>query len=87
MPVLRVKDPMQEVQAPASQGRALAMTDSETIRISFTCAHCGSTNELTATHVHEATVIHCSRCGASVAPLGRLTKRPEREHPGELVEA
>lgn len=63
------------------------MTDSETIHISFTCSHCGSTNELTATHVHEATVIHCSSCRAAVAPVGLLNKRAEPEHPGELVEA
>jgi DNA-directed RNA polymerase subunit RPC12/RpoP len=63
------------------------MNDLETIRITFTCSRCGAINELTAAHVHEATVIHCSRCGASVAPLGLLQKQPEREAPAELVKA
>jgi DNA-directed RNA polymerase subunit RPC12/RpoP len=63
------------------------MTNSQTIRISFTCSHCGSINELTASHVHEATVIHCSRCRASVAPLGLLSRQPEPKQPTELVEA
>lgn len=63
------------------------MTDLETIHITFTCSHCGSTNELTASHVHQATVIHCSRCRASVAPLGLLQKQSEPERPAELIKA
>ena len=48
------------------------MNDIETVRVTFTCSHCGSTNELTTAHVHQGTVIHCSQCSASVAPLGEL---------------
>ena len=48
------------------------MTIIDTVRVTFTCSHCGSTNELTAAYVHQCTVIHCSRCSASVAPLGEL---------------
>lgn len=48
------------------------MNDLETVRVTFTCSHCGTVNELTASHVHDGTVIHCSKCGSSVAPLGAL---------------
>jgi transcription elongation factor Elf1 len=51
------------------------MNDLRTVRITFTCAHCGSTNELTAAHLHEATMIHCSRCSTSAATLGMLDRR------------
>lgn len=53
------------------------MTDVDTVRVTFTCSHCGSTNELTATHVHSGTIIHCSRCSVSAGALGDLCqKRP-----------
>jgi peptide subunit release factor 1 (eRF1) len=61
------------------------MNDRETIRVTFTCSHCSSTNELTAADVHEATVIHCSHCGASIAPLGLLNKKPALERHAELA--
>jgi DNA-directed RNA polymerase subunit RPC12/RpoP len=48
----------------------------ETIRVSVTCSRCGALNELTAAHLHETTVIHCSRCSASIGPLGSLARRP-----------
>lgn len=51
----------------------------ETVRVTFTCSHCGSVNELTAAHLHEATMIHCSRCTTSVAPLGLLHRKPAAE--------
>lgn len=53
------------------------MTNSKAVRVTFTCVHCGSVNELTAAHLHEGTMIHCSRCSSSVAPLGLLDKRNE----------
>lgn len=52
------------------------MNDIGTIRVTFTCSHCGSTNELTAAHVHQSTLVHCSRCSASVARLGELWQTP-----------
>ncbi len=52
------------------------MNDIDTIRVRFTCSHCGSSNELTAAHVHQGTVIHCSRCSAPVARLGELCQKP-----------
>jgi len=52
------------------------MNDPETVRVTFTCAHCGATNELTAAHLHEATVVHCSRCSTAVAPIGQLRDKP-----------
>jgi DNA-directed RNA polymerase subunit RPC12/RpoP len=64
------------------------MADLETVRITFTCSHCGAINELTAAYVHEGTVIHCSRCRASIAPLGLLLHRhPQPQHPAELLKA
>jgi DNA-directed RNA polymerase subunit RPC12/RpoP len=53
------------------------MTSLKTVRVTFTCSHCGSINELTAAHLHEGTMIHCSRCSSSVAPIGLLDKRSE----------
>jgi len=49
-----------------------AMNDPQTVRVTFTCAHCGATNELTAAHLHEATLVHCSRCSSAAAPIGQL---------------
>jgi uncharacterized metal-binding protein len=57
------------------------MNDFETVRVTFTCSHCSSVNELTAAIVHEATVIHCSRCATAVAPLGLLHRGHARSAP------
>jgi DNA-directed RNA polymerase subunit RPC12/RpoP len=59
------------------------MNDLETVRVTFTCSRCGSINELTAAHLHEATMIHCSRCSNSVAPLGVLSRKPTDEVPSQ----
>lgn len=63
------------------------MNDLHTVRVTFTCSHCGSINELTVAHLHDATMIHCSRCTASVAPLGLLNQKPSPEAPIELAKA
>jgi len=63
------------------------MNDFQTVRVTFTCGHCGSINELTAAHVHEGTVIHCSRCSASIAPLRLLRDNPAPKVEAQLVEA
>lgn len=63
------------------------MNDLQTVRVTFTCTHCGSVNELTAAHLHEATMIHCSRCSASVAPLHVLSRKPAPEAQRELIRA
>lgn len=55
------------------------MNDRETVRVTFKCTHCGSVNELTAARLHEATMIHCSHCAASVAPLAVLAGKPVAE--------
>ena len=57
------------------------MNDFETVRVTFTCSRCSSVNELTAAWVHEATVIHCSRCATAVAPLGLLRRGQARSNP------
>ena len=59
----------------------------QTIRVTFTCSCCGSTNELTATHVHEGTLIHCSRCSSSVARLADLLQHEAAPARRELVSA
>ena len=63
------------------------MNDLQAVRVTFTCAHCGSVNELTAAHLHEATIIHCSRCTASVAPLHVLSGKPAAEARPERLTA
>ena len=55
------------------------MNDLDTVRVTFVCSHCGAINELTASHVHDGTVVHCSKCRASVAPLGLLRDKANRE--------
>jgi uncharacterized paraquat-inducible protein A len=64
---------------PPSPKQGEVMSDPETIHVTFTCSHCGCVNELTAAHVHTSTVIHCSRCRASIAPLALLRDRPASE--------
>ena len=63
------------------------MNDLATVRVTFTCPHCGSTNELTAAYVHEATVVHCSKCRASIAPLRLLSQRPAQTTVAALIKA
>jgi len=63
------------------------MTDPLTVRVTFTCAHCGTTNELTAAHLHEATVVHCSRCSTAVAPIGHLRDKPASSTPAAQIAA
>ncbi len=63
------------------------MDEHQAIRVTFTCAQCGSVNELTVVHLHEATVIHCSRCSASVAALGALSRQPAAEPDPQLARA
>ena len=63
------------------------MTDLETVHITFTCLHCGSVNELTANHLHDATVIHCSRCRTAVGPLAFLRDHPAPDYRAELLRA
>jgi len=48
------------------------MNDLETARVTFTCTHCGTVNELTAAYLPVGTLIHCSKCRISIAPLGVL---------------
>ena len=55
------------------------MNNIETVRVTFICDHCGSPNELTAAYLHEATIIHCSRCSTSVAPLAVLLNKSAAE--------
>ena len=61
------------------------MNDLRATRITFTCTRCGSTNELTAAHLHQSTMIHCSHCSASVAPLGILERRPVDATPAQVA--
>ena len=63
------------------------MNDPDTVRLTFTCPRCGSVNELTATHLHEGTLIHCSHCSAAIAPLGVLRHQYEHEIPPDLRQA
>jgi len=63
------------------------MNDPQTVRVTFTCAHCGANNELTAAHLHEATLVHCSRCSTAVAPISLLRDRSEQSPEGAQIAA
>jgi transcription elongation factor Elf1 len=66
------------------------MNDLHPVHVTFTCAHCGTTNELTAAHLHAATIIHCSHCATAIAPLATLDDKPAapiRAHLPLLIEA
>ena len=40
--------------------------------LTVNCPHCGSTNEFFAIDLHTGTEVHCSHCGESIGPWGKL---------------
>ena len=86
-PAPRVRDPTKRFSSRLQLRKGEAVNHLETVRLNFICPHCTSVNELTAAHLYEAAMIHCSHCSTAIASLGVLRHRLDHQSPEDLRQA